>query len=80
MAKTTRVTVSKVNEALFDGDAVSVTVPGALGEMTILADHEALITPLKAGRVTVRTKSDSQTFEIEKGVCEISNNQVTVLL
>ncbi len=80
MAKTTRVTVSKVNEALFDGDAVSVTVPGALGEMTILADHEALITPLKAGRVTVRTESDSQSFEIEKGVCEISNNQVTVLL
>ncbi len=80
MAKYTRVTVSKVNEALFDGDAVSVTVPGALGEMTILADHEALITPLKAGRVTVRTEGDAQTFEIEKGICEISSNQVTVLL
>lgn len=80
MAKTTRVTISKVNERLFDGEAQSVSVPGVDGELTILAEHQALITPLKTGTVTVRTTEGEQTFPVEQGVCEISGNRVTILL
>lgn len=71
--------ITKVDGPLFSGDAVSVTVPAEEGEMTVLAEHEPFITPLKAGTITARTKDGEQTFEIEGGVIEI-NNSVTVLL
>jgi len=80
MAKTTHVTVSKVDGALFAGEALSLTVPAADGELTILPRHEALITPLKSGQITVRTEKGEEYIQVETGVCEISENKVTVLL
>jgi F-type H+-transporting ATPase subunit epsilon len=60
---------------------VSVTVPGTEGEMTILADHEALISVLRAGTVTVRPETgDAHTFTIDQGTIEISHNHATVLI
>lgn len=81
MAHVMQVTVSRVDAPLFQGEAISLTVPGVEGEMTILPHHSALLTPLKTGTVTVRTDSGgTQVIAIERGVCEVSNNQVTVLL
>ncbi len=77
---TFKLTISKVNEQLFSGNALSVNVPGTEGEMTILANHEPLITMLKKGVVTVKTETEAKTFAIEKGLLETSNGQVTVLV
>lgn len=73
-------TIAKVGGAVFDGAVESVTVPGADGEMTLLAHHEALISPLKAGTITVQTPSDKKIFDIESGTLEISDNRAIVLL
>lgn len=81
MAKPFHLTIAKVGENLFDGEAASVTLPGTDGVFTVLAHHEALVSELKAGKITVRPISgEAQTFDIERGVAEISNNQATVLL
>lgn len=76
-----KLTVSKVDAPIFDGEVVSVQVPGVDGEMEILANHEALISPLKEGVVTI-TKADgeTETHEIHSGTLEISNNHATVLI
>lgn len=73
-------TISRVDEQLFNGEAYSVTLPGEKGQLTVLAHHEALITLLRKGTITVRTTEEPKTFEIGKGMCEISNNQVTILV
>ncbi len=73
-------TISEVDDLLFDGEAHSVTVPGAMGEMTLLAKHEPLIALLKEGTITVRTGEGEQQFSIKKGLLETSNNRVTVLV
>lgn len=81
MAKPFHLTIAKVGENLFDGEAASVTLPGADGVFTVLAHHEALVSELKAGTITVRPiEGAALTFAIERGVAEISNNQATVLL
>ena len=81
MAKLLKLTISKVDAPVFDGDVVSVTVPGTEGEMTIMADHEALISVLKAGTVTVRPEvGETQTFVVTQGTIEISRNHATVLI
>lgn len=76
------VLVAKVNETYFDGDAYSVRVPGAAGEMTILGHHMPLVTPLKGGVVYVRKEKDAQEqeFPVTAGVLEVHGGGVTVLL
>lgn len=74
------VTIAKVHENVFSGDALSVSVKTTEGDMTVLPKHESFVANLVAGVVTVRTKEGAQNFEIDGGVLEISNDQVTVLL
>lgn len=81
MSKTFHLTIAKVGENLFDGEAVSVTLPGEEGVFTVMAHHEAFVTPLKAGEAVVETAAGKkETYAIEQGIAEVSNNQATVLL
>ncbi len=82
MAKTFHLTIAKVGENLYDGEAVSVTVPGAEGLLTVLANHEAFVTPLKEGTIRVE-KEDGTKEEFTlpiSGILEVSNNQATVII
>jgi F-type H+-transporting ATPase subunit epsilon len=75
-----RVVIAKVNENLYDGEASSVTLPGAEGEMTVLPEHEPLMTTLKAGTITVRDQAGEKQFKIEGGVLEVTATGATVIL
>ena len=75
-----RVVIAKVTENLFDGEADSMTLPGAEGQMTVLPEHEPLITTLKPGVITVRSGGGEQTFAIEGGILEVRHDGATVIL
>lgn len=75
-----KVTIAKVHENLFSGDAVSVTASTTAGIVTILGNHEPFVANLAPGVVTVRTASGSENFEIQGGILEVSDNHATVLL
>jgi F-type H+-transporting ATPase subunit epsilon len=72
--------IAQVNSVLYNGQATALTVPGVEGEMTILPHHEALISTLKAGLVTVQFEGGNEVFTIAKGLLEVSGNKATVLL
>jgi F-type H+-transporting ATPase subunit epsilon len=73
--------IAKVTEVLFSGEAVSATLPGSEGQMTILSEHEPLITTLKAGVITVRVEGEAnKEFPIEGGVLEVRQDGATVIL
>ena len=79
--RTFHLIVTAVGGAQFDGEAVSVTVPGSAGEMTLLAGHEPLVTTLKRGTITARgAGAGEQKIDIQGGVMECVGNLVTVLL
>lgn len=80
--KTFHLTVAKVGENLFDGEAVFVSLPGSEGLFQVLAEHEAFVSELVPGDMHIKVKDGNQhTIKIErKGIAEISHNQVTVLL
>ena len=82
MAKTFHLTIAKVGENLFDGEAISVTVPGVDGVLTVLAHHEAFVSPLKEGDIIVEIEGGpKQTFALaDSGILEVSNNQATVII
>ena len=75
-----RVTLAKVHENVFAGEAKSVTIPTTAGEVTILPKHEPLVSTLKPGTITVRDEAGDHTFSVDSGVLEVSYDQVTVLL
>jgi len=82
MAKSFHLTVARVGENLFDGEAISVSATGTEGVFQILADHEAFVSELVPGEIHVKAADEqSYHFEIPKGgVAEVSNNQATILL
>lgn len=80
-SNTLHLVVSSVSENIYDGPALSATVPGAAGEMTILPNHEPLITTLKAGTITVRVPNNhDREISVTGGVLEISGERAVVLV
>lgn len=73
--------IASVAQTRFDGPAISATLPGESGELTILANHEPIVTTLKLGKIIVKEPGGAQkTFDVESGVLEMSGNRATVLL
>ena len=81
-SKTFHLTVARVGENLFDGDAVSVSLPGKDGVFVVLAHHEAFVTELKEGQAKIEAANgEHHHVEIPHGgIAEISANQATILL
>lgn len=81
MAKTFHLTIARIGENLFDGDALSVQLPGEAGVFTVLAHHEAFVTPLIEGEAKVETPEGEQRIHVPAGgIAEVSSNQATVIL
>ncbi len=67
------------DKKIFEGEATSVTLPGALGSFEILNNHAPIISTLNDGRLIVKGGGKDEVFMIQGGVVEASNNKVTVL-
>jgi F-type H+-transporting ATPase subunit epsilon len=82
MAHTFHLTIAQVGTNLFEGEVLSVTLPGEEGVFTVLANHEAFVTPLKLGEAKIELSGgERKTIELPTtGIAEISGNQVTVIL
>lgn len=79
--KLLKLTISRVDGPVFDGEVISVAVPGIAGDMQIFSQHEPLISPLKKGEVKVEKENkETEVHEIESGTLEISNNHATILI
>lgn len=80
-SKFLKLIITRVDGPLFDGEVISVTVPGKEGEMTLLAGHEPLISPLRKGTIIVRAADNHAiNFEIQSGMLEVSAHQATILV
>jgi F-type H+-transporting ATPase subunit epsilon len=56
-----------------------VLVPGGNGMMGILPNHSPVLSVLKFGVVTVRSKNEEQFFTVAGGVVEVQPDQITIL-
>ncbi|MBA3789112.1 hypothetical protein H0X32_01800 [Patescibacteria group bacterium] len=82
MAHTFHLTIAQVGQNIFDGEAVSVTLPGADGIFTVMANHEAFVTPLAEGEAKIEdAQGTKHSIHIPAySIAEISNNQATIIL
>lgn len=72
--------IRALNKNIFEGEAESLTLPGADGELTILENHIPLITPLKEGKLWFRTGKEKPELSIHGGILEVSPEKVIVLV
>ncbi len=79
--KLLKLTIARVDGPVFSGDVVSVALPAAAGNMELFANHEPLISPLKAGEIRIKKiGGEVETVAITAGTLEVSNNHATILI
>ena len=68
-------------QKLFSGEVESVTLPGTLGEFTVLKRHAPLISSLNQGEIKYRLKNgDEHRVAIRNGFVEVLKNHVSVCI
>jgi len=69
------------NGEIFNGEAVSVTLPGEEGEFGVLAHHASLTTLLEAGVIDVEKEDKSvESILVNWGVVQVDEEKVVVLV
>jgi F-type H+-transporting ATPase subunit epsilon len=66
--------------AAFQGEAERLIVPGAAGEIGVLARHAPLVAMLRAGEIRIRTSGEWQTFAAGPGYFKVQRDRAIVLV
>lgn len=64
---------------LLSTEATSVEIPGADGDMTVMANHERTITTMRPGILKADTAEGEQRFVVTGGFAEITPEACTVI-
>ena len=73
--------IISAHEVMFKGEADSVTLPGELGQFTVLRNHAPIIWVLVEGKVSYRTSDGSEKdLSIKGGIADVENNVVSVCI
>lgn len=66
-------------QTAFEGVVESVTVPSLEGTVTVLPNHEPLITLLASGEMSVIQEGKRSHMAVHGGVAKVSNNTMQIL-
>jgi F-type H+-transporting ATPase subunit epsilon len=64
---------------VFEGPVDSVVVPGSEGDMTIMANHAALMTSLRPGIVTISDGKAPRRLYVRGGFADVNASGLTIL-
>lgn len=68
-------------EKIFKGEAVSVSVPGALSPFEILFNHAPIVSSLDMGSIKItNTQNQEARFATASGFVEVNDNKVSILV
>jgi F-type H+-transporting ATPase subunit epsilon len=68
------------DKKIFEGEIVSVRVPGKKGSFQVLKDHAPIISTLENGSVRMVDQGNNEIiFEISGGVIEVKANKIIIL-
>ncbi len=71
--------IISAEEILYSGDVQSVTLPGSMGEFTVLHNHASLLATLSAGNIHyLDTAGVENVTGITGGIVDVDSNVVSV--
>ncbi len=75
-----RIEIITPDSTVFEGEIVSVRVPGKRGSFQVLKDHAPIISTLEKGPVVlVNTTGQESKYDIDGGVIEVKDNNIILL-
>lgn len=75
-----RLEIISAEKVLFKGEVSRVTLPGSMGNFTVLEQHAPLISTLTHGNVVYDTGGGPKQLTIDSGVVEVLDNKVVVCI
>lgn len=72
--------IISAEDVVFEGEVSSVTLPGQMGEFTVLKNHASLVSVLNPGTITYTEAGDAQSVDIHGGLVDVDNNVISVCL
>jgi F-type H+-transporting ATPase subunit epsilon len=78
--KTFDLSVVTPEGSVFDGEAQMLVVPGAAGEIGVLARHAPLVAMLKAGEIRVKAGNEWQSYAAGPGFFKVQRDRAIVLV
>jgi F-type H+-transporting ATPase subunit epsilon len=79
-ARTFSLSVVTPEGSAFDGEAERLVVPGAAGEIGVLARHAPLVAMLRAGEIRIKAGNEWQSFAAGPGYCQVHRDRAIVLV
>lgn len=71
--------IISAQEILFEGEVSSVTLPGTMGEFTVLHNHASLLATLSAGTIRYADAAgETLSTEFGAGIADVDRNVITV--
>ena len=80
MATPFKLQVYTQEKKVFDGDVTSIIVPGEEGYLGVLAHHAPLVSTLGKGKLTIKTNTSEENYQVSGGFLEVHNNLATLLV
>ncbi|MDE5688539.1 MAG: ATP synthase F1 subunit epsilon [Paramuribaculum sp.] len=72
--------IISAEDVIFEGEVTSVTLPGVMGEFTVLKNHASLVSVLDSGKITYVADGQPVTTVISGGLVDVDNNIVSVCI
>ncbi|MBO4371259.1 MAG: ATP synthase F1 subunit epsilon [Paludibacteraceae bacterium] len=75
-----QVSIISPDRKIYDGDAVSVSLPGSVGKFSILQNHAPIVSVLTKGNIELQTAKEDEklSFAILSGFVEVHDNLINV--
>ena len=67
------------DKKVFSGEINAVTFPGSGGQFQLLKDHAPIVSTLAQGDIVIEVGGKKESFVVDGGVLEVSNNNILVL-
>lgn len=72
--------IISAEKVLFEGEASSVTLPGEMGQFTVLPRHASLVSTLSKGKIKYAEGSEHREIDVEGGIVDVDNDIVSVCI
>ncbi len=80
MEKALKIEIVTPQKLVFEGNAVSISLPGSGSPFQVLKGHAPIVSTLDKGQIKIDTGSGKKIFESNGGFTEVNNNVVSVLV
>jgi F-type H+-transporting ATPase subunit epsilon len=72
--------IISAEKVVFEGETSLVTLPGEMGQFTVLPRHASLVSTLVKGKIKYAEDSGRHELDIEGGIVDIDNDVISVCI